>query len=185
MPLDKRAKCEKDAQIMIKLLQRELELLAKGKKVAAKTTAPKDEDEEEKPYLNPSVTFTSTKDEGRFALANTKIQVADAILVERPHCAVLLENYSKTHCDTCLKRVRTLIPCEHCPNVIFCSEKCLDASKSGYHRFECGILSAIWSSYVSVTCHMALRVMAQRSCEYFSTIREDLKHTIEPNEWNK
>lgn len=54
--------------------------------------------------LNDAVGFGYNSTEGRYAKANANIKVGDAILVERPHCAVLLEKYSKSHCQHCFLR---------------------------------------------------------------------------------
>jgi SET and MYND domain-containing protein 4 len=105
LPLDKSAKIVKDSQIMIKLLQREEELLTtqKNKKSDISKSPSVLLHKEENFFVSPALNFGSSVDEGRFAQAKSKINVSEPILVEKPHCSVLLENFSKTHCDNCFK----------------------------------------------------------------------------------
>lgn len=54
--------------------------------------------------LNKSVKFEYNDLEGRFAVADKDIKVAEVILEERPHVSVVLETYAKTLCQNCFKR---------------------------------------------------------------------------------
>lgn len=54
--------------------------------------------------LSPSVDFEYNDEEGRFAVAKSNIQIGEKILSEEPHCVMLLEKWSKTHCQNCFKR---------------------------------------------------------------------------------
>lgn len=67
------------------------------------------------------------------------------------------------------------MPCPKCPNVIFCSEKCLDTAQKSYHGYECHILPLIWKSGCSITCQIALRMITQNNKEYFTSIYKDLE----------
>lgn len=67
------------------------------------------------------------------------------------------------------------LPCPNCPNVVFCSEKCLERSTKSYHAYECHILPLIWKSGCSIICHIALRMITERNLEYFHKIREELE----------
>lgn len=66
------------------------------------------------------------------------------------------------------------LPCKDCCNVIFCSIECRDLATSTYHKFECGILKLLWNSGSSINCHMALRMISQKSPNYFQDIKEQL-----------
>lgn len=41
---------------------------------------------------------------GRYARAKSDIRAGDIVLVETPHCALLLDTYRKTHCHNCFRR---------------------------------------------------------------------------------
>lgn len=43
-----------------------------------------------------------------------------------------------------------------------------------YHKFECKILPILWRSGSSINCHMALRMISQKSMEYFENIKHEL-----------
>lgn len=99
LPFEKRGKLEKDAQIMIKMLQKQEVQIAKLKKLNSKNNR-----EDERKGLSNSVEFDFNPNEGKFAKAKTDIKIGEEILVEDPHCAVLLEKYSRSHCQHCFKR---------------------------------------------------------------------------------
>jgi SET and MYND domain-containing protein 4 len=67
------------------------------------------------------------------------------------------------------------LPCPNCPNVIFCSDKCLEVAQKTYHAYECPILPVIWKSGCSITCHIALRMITQNKKEYFTNVFKDLE----------
>lgn len=101
LAFEKRAKQEKDAQIMIKMLQKQEDQIAKFKMLNLKN---KRDEDVSKCGLNNSVDFDYNSDEGRFAKAKKDIKIGEEILVEHPHCVMLLEKFSKTHCQHCFKR---------------------------------------------------------------------------------
>lgn len=101
LPMEKRGKLEKDAQIMIKMLPPQVEYERKMQQADC-TTKSKDSQTDTK--LNKSIIFDYNEQEGRFAKANRKVNVGEKILVEQPACAVLMEKFSKSHCQHCLAR---------------------------------------------------------------------------------
>jgi SET and MYND domain-containing protein 4 len=109
LPFEKRAKLEKDAQVMIKLLQREEELLQKQNKQKPIAPKTKVQEKDEKMFISPNLMYGYNEEEGRFAVAKSKISVAEPIIVEKPHCSVLLESFNKSHCDSCFKRLLSTI----------------------------------------------------------------------------
>lgn len=56
-------------------------------------------------FVSKSIEFDHNSMEGRFAKANQEINVGEAIMVEKPHVAMLLEKFSKSHCQHCFKRL--------------------------------------------------------------------------------
>lgn len=98
MPMEKRGKIEKDAQIMIKLLPKQVEMEMKmASKKAAKSKASDS-------VLNEAVTFDYNEQEGRFAKARSKMRIGESVLTETPICATLTERFSKSHCQHCFTR---------------------------------------------------------------------------------
>lgn len=53
---------------------------------------------------------------GRYARAKSDIKAGDIVLVEEPHCALLLDTYRETHCHNCFKRyIKSIIYCAKLP----------------------------------------------------------------------
>lgn len=100
LSFEKRGKLEKDAQIMIKMLQKQEDQIAKFKKLNLKNRKA----DVSKLGLNNSVEFDYNPNEGRFAKATKDIKIGEEVLVENPHCVFLLEKFSKSHCQHCFKR---------------------------------------------------------------------------------
>ena len=168
LPLDKRQKLEKDSQIMIKVLPKTIE---QEKKLKTKKTQQKPPVEH---FLSKSLYFDYTETDGRFAMTSEDIKVNEIILYEKPHVSCLLEEYSWSHCHHCFKRAVVFIACPKCSDIIFCSEECERAANSTYHKIECGFLQTLWKAGISITCHMALRIISQKTDEYFLKIKDEL-----------
>lgn len=100
LSFERRGKLEKDAQIMIKMLQKQEDQIAKLKLLNSKNK----KDDFSRTGLSKSVDFDFNTNEGRFAKAKKDIKIGEEILVENPHCVMLLEKYSQTHCQHCFKR---------------------------------------------------------------------------------
>lgn len=177
IPQDKRMKLERDAQIMIKMLTKSLDMEAKMKK-SQKSSAPPPKNkpkESVEHFVSDTLTFDYSDNEGRFAKAAKEIKLGTYLVQEKPHVACLLQIYSQTHCQSCFKRTSVPIACDHCADVIFCSKKCRDVAYNSYHQNECGIMQHLWNSGASITCQMALRAISQKSLKYFLDIKDDLE----------
>lgn len=98
--MEKRGKLEKDAQIMIKMLPQQIQFEAKMKG-SSKTS---DSDIQKDTKLNKAVVFDYTEHEGRFTKVNSNVKAGEHILGESAICAVLMERFSKSHCQHCFAR---------------------------------------------------------------------------------
>uniref|UniRef100_A0A182NUN6 MYND-type domain-containing protein n=1 Tax=Anopheles dirus TaxID=7168 RepID=A0A182NUN6_9DIPT len=177
LPLERRQKLERDAQIMINLLPTNIEMEKKNRKKASSkaddhATGPTAKTPDH--FVEKALWFDETADEGRFARTSTDLKPNTILLLERPHVSTLLEDYSLDHCTHCFKRVSVPIACPLCADVIFCSDECEAKANSSYHRYECGFLPILWGSGASITCHMALRMITQKSEEYFMKLKPEL-----------
>jgi hypothetical protein len=189
LPHDKRMKLERDAQIMIKLMQKNLDMEAKymmSQKMPKVVTPPKIKPKEViEHFVSDTLTFDVTNDEGRFAKAAKEIKLGTYLVQEKPHVACLLQIYSQTHCQACFKRTNVPIACTGCADVIFCSEKCRDIACNSYHRIECGIMQHLWNSGASITCQMALRAVSQKSLKYFLDMKVELEELRKSRDYVK
>lgn len=188
LPVDKRMKLERDSQIMIKIITKNLDMEAqmKKKQKSPSVPAPKKKSEATVEYhLSEAIEFDFNENEGRFAKAAKDINLGTYLVQEKPHVACLLQIYSQTHCQFCCKRTNVPIACKHCADVIFCSEKCRDECWDSYHKTECGILQHLWNSGVSITCQMALRIIAMKSLNYFLQIKDELEELRTNRDYSK
>lgn len=99
--MEKRGKMEKDAQIMIKMLPQQVEYEKKMKAATIKSKAVSKASNQLGRSMHKAVQFDHTEGEGNFVKVNQKVKVGEEVLVERPLCATLNENFSKSHCQTC------------------------------------------------------------------------------------
>uniref|UniRef100_A0A182QSN0 MYND-type domain-containing protein n=1 Tax=Anopheles farauti TaxID=69004 RepID=A0A182QSN0_9DIPT len=177
LPLERRQKLERDAQIMINLLPTNIEMEKKSKKKSSSKTVDHAIGQAAKTpehFVEKALWFDETPDEGRFARTSADLKPNTILLLERPHVSTLLEDYSLDHCTHCFKRVSVPIACPLCADVIFCSDECEAKANSSYHKYECGFLHILWGSGASITCHMALRMITQKSEEYFMKLKPEL-----------
>lgn len=52
----------------------------------------------------------------------------------------------------------------------------METAIQSYHGYECHILPLLWKSGCSITCHIALRMITQKTKEYFTKIYNDLEN---------
>ncbi|KAL0276412.1 UNVERIFIED_CONTAM: hypothetical protein PYX00_003995 [Menopon gallinae] len=115
-------------------------------------------------------------DVGRYAIAAKDIHPGEVLLIEKPYCSVLLGELSRTHCQHCFNRTLAPFPCRTCSGVAFCSKKCQEEANSSYHKYECPVLSTVYSSGASVTVLMALRIITQSPLNFFLNLRSALSN---------
>lgn len=188
LPNEKRMKLERDAQIMVKLMQKNLDLeekMMKSQKISIAPPAKSKPKEVVEHFVSDTLTFDCTVDEGRFAKAAKDIKLGTYLVQEKPHVACLLQIYSQTHCQNCFKRTNVPIACNSCADVVFCSMECREVACNSYHRIECGIMQHLWNSGISITCQMAIRTLAQKSLKYFLDMRKELEELRKHPDYDK
>lgn len=126
IPLENRMKLERDAQIMIKMLQKTLEMerkaaaLMKGKG-GIKIQEREDEvikNKQIEHFVSDALTFDYTETEGRFAKAEKDVKLGTFLVQEKPYASCLLQKYCQTHCQFCFKRTDVPISCSNCSDVV-------------------------------------------------------------------
>lgn len=124
--------------------------------------------------VHEAVTFDQNDKVGRFAKAKGRISVGSTVVVEKPHCAMLLENKKQSHCHHCFKRVIAPLCCPNCQEALFCGESCRDKALKTYHKVECKILPTLNGSGLSIICFLALRILSQKSVKYFEEFLKEV-----------
>lgn len=123
IPLENRMKLERDAQIMIKMLQKTLVMEEKATAAMKNAKKPEREDEAIKKkqvehFVSDSLTFDFNELEGRFAKAGKDIKLGTYLVQEKPFASCLLQKYCQTHCQLCFKRTDVPIACSNCSDVV-------------------------------------------------------------------
>ncbi|KAK9499021.1 hypothetical protein O3M35_003540 [Rhynocoris fuscipes] len=174
LTIERRQKWQKDIQIMLAVMTKNK---AVDEKLPDKSYKCKIKGNRNKVYTSASnlvdINFSETM--GRYAIAAEEIPCGEVIVHEKAYCSVLLNERIKTHCFQCFKRIISGEPCPTCASVKFCSDKCKNTALSTHHKYECQILDTLWSSGISVTCLMSLRIITQSNVEFFLKIRNLLK----------
>lgn len=101
LPMEKRGKLEKDAQIMIKMLPLQVEHEKKMKKSNGDVV---NNTKQMITRLHKAVEFDFNEKEGRFTKTNRNLNVAEEVLVENAVCATLFGRFAKSHCQYCFAR---------------------------------------------------------------------------------
>lgn len=184
LPHDKHFKMERDAQVMIKIIIKNMDMESKMKRKPV-VAAEKPKTKEPNHFISDSLAFDYNEEEGRFAKAKKDIILGADLIQEKPHVSCLLKEYSQTHCQHCFKRSTIPIACNKCADIIFCSEKCRDVAMNTYHKYECGILGHLWNSGASITCLMALRIITQKTLQYFIDMRKELEAIKDSKDFSK
>ncbi|XP_071450764.1 SET and MYND domain-containing protein 4-like [Hetaerina americana] len=112
---------------------------------------------------------------GRQAEAKAHVSAGDVLVSEKPWAAVLLREKVSTHCYQCFKPLLAPLPCPTCSTVAFCSAACRETAVSTHHATECPALALIWDSGVSLTCHLALRLISQRDIHFLRDLRPHIE----------
>ncbi|XP_055295380.1 SET domain-containing protein 3-like [Sitodiplosis mosellana] len=74
---------------------------------------------------------------GRHVVAKCDIAIGKTVLIEEAFGpAQLMDAGQCVVCNTCYKNTMNFIPCEKCPNTLFCNQTCIDNNK--FHKFVCG-----------------------------------------------
>lgn len=125
------------------------------------------------PCLSEMLTVTSNEQFGRHLVANCDINVGQLVLMEESFASVAKCNDQMT-CYTCLTEIANFIPCLQCTDVVFCSEKCMDANL--VHKFDCNTVYHVLHFKAKFTIQTILIAVTA-----FSNI-EDLMVFVEDSE---
>ena len=83
------------------------------------------------------------KGRGRYVEAGQDIPVGTTLLREAPISWALHPDRYGSHCQECLAQVKSVIPCQWCSGVGYCSVECRDTAATSYHQYECQVMEAV------------------------------------------
>uniref|UniRef100_A0A1B0A221 MYND-type domain-containing protein n=1 Tax=Glossina pallidipes TaxID=7398 RepID=A0A1B0A221_GLOPL len=132
------------------------------------------------PNIADCLELRETPEEGRFICTKRDLVVGDLIAIEEPFCSTLLPPMRYIRCATCKEeKYLTLIPCETCCSVMFCSEECYERAVSTFHKYECPVIDLLHTMFNKIH-GIALRVCLT-ALELFPTIEELMAFCEEPD----
>ncbi|KAK7070460.1 hypothetical protein SK128_002724 [Halocaridina rubra] len=112
---------------------------------------------------------------GRHVVSTGYVPKGSVVFVEKPFASILLPEHYRDFCHTCFERATNLVPCSECQDAVFCSEECLDNSRT-WHQYECGIQHILSSVGIA---HLALRVILVAGWKTYCKIRnEELNNRV-------
>ncbi|KAH8319838.1 hypothetical protein KR074_007364 [Drosophila pseudoananassae] len=136
------------------------------------------------PYIADCLELRESADEGRFIVTNRDLVVGDLVAVEQPFCSTLLTPMRYIRCVTCKREnYLTLIPCDSCCSVMFCSEDCKQQAMSTFHRFECPIIDFLQRMFNKIH-GIALRTTLA-ALDLYPTIEELMAFCDQPENQHK
>ncbi|XP_044020550.1 SET and MYND domain-containing protein 4-like isoform X1 [Aphidius gifuensis] len=82
-------------------------------------------------------------DNNQHIVATRDIKSGEFIYLSEPFATALCAELRFTNCWHCCRQTWAGIPCDQCPNVVFCSPKCKVSAWSEYHDIECLVLGEL------------------------------------------
>ncbi|XP_076259090.1 protein-lysine N-methyltransferase SMYD4-like [Rhynchophorus ferrugineus] len=125
------------------------------------------------PSASEKLSVKTSKDAGRYVIANQDISSGETLVVESPYAACLLPDMFGLFCHNCFNSLETPLGCPECSSVAFCSAACRDEAISTYHKYECKYLDLLIGSGMSILAHTALRMITQNGLEKSLAIRKN------------
>ncbi|XP_037825003.1 SET and MYND domain-containing protein 4 [Lucilia sericata] len=136
------------------------------------------------PHIAECLELRETAEEGRFICAKRDLVVGDLVATDEPFCSTLLPPMRFIRCATCKEeKYLTLIPCESCCSVMFCSEECRETAVNTFHKYECPVIDLLHTMFNKIH-GIALRVCLS-ALELFPTIEELMAFCDEPDNQNR
>lgn len=140
-------------------------------------------DNPELPGVSSALGVVYDEEFGRHIRARRNIEAGELLSVQQGYATILAPENFYTHCSNCLRQTWSSIPCQKCPNVVYCNEKCRDQAWEHHHAFECFVIGAMLKLEFNLLGLMSLRLAIQARKEAGSF--EALKHKIEALELEK
>ncbi|ESO03783.1 hypothetical protein HELRODRAFT_191958 [Helobdella robusta] len=119
------------------------------------------ESHETHPEAVKSLEIKGEKSCNSFVVSRDEVGTGDVLVIERPLVSCLFQDRSKEQrCYNCLSRIPLVsYPCFTCTSVIFCSQKCRDASYNSFHKHECRFFALLGENMCSDVGHLAVRMV--------------------------
>ncbi|XP_044020548.1 uncharacterized protein LOC122860697 [Aphidius gifuensis] len=88
-----------------------------------------------------AIELKKTNDNKQHIFATRNIKSGEFIYINKPFEMIACDDDRYKTCWHCCRQTWAGIPCDQCPNVVFCSPECKDSAWNEYHDIECPALS--------------------------------------------
>ncbi|XP_044005683.1 SET and MYND domain-containing protein 4-like [Aphidius gifuensis] len=76
-------------------------------------------------------------------VATRDIKSGEFIYISEPFAATPANKLRFTNCWHCCSQTLAAVPCDNCPNIIYCSDTCKKKAWNSYHNIECLVLGSL------------------------------------------
>lgn len=132
------------------------------------------------PYASDALKVVYDEKFGRHVIAARDIRPGEILVAENPFTTHLNIEDGFTHCANCLQMAWDLIPCEHCINVMYCSEECQREAWDRCHDVECKVNDYLIDFDVNQQLLLSLRlaVLAIRQARGVEALKKELEDAL-------
>lgn len=108
-------------------------------------------------YVADCIKLKKSEEFGRFIVSNENLSAGTVLAIEQPFSKIVVPGARYERCANCLARnMLDLLTCNSCCSVMFCSEECRKIGNEKFHKYECGLVTAL-DELFSKTYLIALR----------------------------
>ncbi|XP_044001586.1 SET and MYND domain-containing protein 4-like [Aphidius gifuensis] len=93
-----------------------------------------------------AIELSKTNDNNQHVVATRDIKSGEFIYLSEPFAMVQSDKSRYISCWHCCRQTLAGIPCDECPNVVFCSPECKEKAWNEYHNLECLVLGQLLKS---------------------------------------
>ncbi|XP_044005680.1 SET and MYND domain-containing protein 4-like [Aphidius gifuensis] len=93
-----------------------------------------------------AIELKKTEGNNQHIVATRDIKCGEFIYISEPFAAILAIELRFTNCWHCCRQTLAGVPCDNCPNIIYCSERCKKKAWNSYHNIECLVLGSLSKS---------------------------------------
>ena len=76
--------------------------------------------------------------------------------------------------QTCFERLTSVVPCQDCSGVAYCSVGCRDKANASFHKYECKVIEVMAGFGCSQVARLAYRMIAQKPLKHFLDLKDEL-----------
>ncbi|XP_044004261.1 SET and MYND domain-containing protein 4-like [Aphidius gifuensis] len=90
-----------------------------------------------------AIELKQTNGDNQHVVATRDIKSGEFIYISEPFAAAPADELRFTNCWHCCRQTWTGVPCDNCPNIIYCSDVCKKKAWNSYHNIECLVLGSL------------------------------------------